>query len=105
MVLDTKTQKLLKGALDQALMIIGVLIGIVFSKAVLQKAEEGIVSNPLQNLTRYDLIIDLILALFITPYVYNNTLKLDPSLPFLIRFGLYLQAGVSYPIIFNNISG
>jgi hypothetical protein len=94
----------LMAATEQILMLLGLLIGVIFSEAVLQKVERGSTAISFPSLTKKDIIVYFIIAVIITPIVYDRTLNLDPTLPFIIRLGLYIQSGISYPILFKTFS-
>jgi hypothetical protein len=91
-------------ATEQIIMVLGLLVGVIFSEAVLQKVKSGSPSISFPKLTIFDIAIYLIIAIIILPIAYDKALNLDPDLPILYRLGLYIQSGVSYPILFNTIS-
>lgn len=83
----------------QILMYLGIFIGILFSSAVNQFAEGGNVSI---TINIGILLISAIISFMIIPYVYEK-LKLNPGAPFIVQFGIFVQNGVFWHVIFNSI--
>ncbi len=83
----------------QILMYLGIFIGILFSSAVNQFAKGGSVSI---TINIGILVISAIISFMIIPNVYEK-LKLNPGAPFIVQFGIFVQNGVFWHVIFNSI--
>ena len=82
------------------LMYVGTFIGVFFSSMVMQFN-----SNKIEILDHYNLtslIISAIVALIIIPNVFEK-LKVEANTPLLVRFGLFVQNGVFWPVALNII--
>lgn len=84
---------------EQLLMYIGVLIGVVFSSAVQQFRAGSIVNL---NVTIGSLLVAAIVALAIIPFIFEK-LNVRPDAPLLVRFGLFVQNGVFWHVLFGSI--
>lgn len=84
---------------EQLLMYIGILIGVVFSSAV-QQFKSGSTIN--LNITIGSLLVAAIVALAIMPLIFEK-LNVRPDAPLLVRFGLFVQNGVFWHVLFGSI--
>lgn len=82
----------------QLMMYLGVCVGIFFSAAVNQFNKGGDVDI---SFNFGKLVITLIVALTIIPFVYEK-LRLDPEAPILVQFGVFVQNGVFWQVLFNS---
>lgn len=76
--------------LDQFHMYLGLMLGVAFSNRLRGAEGEG------------TLIAAAVVALVIAPVAYEK-LKISPDAPFLVRFGLFVQNGVFWDILFEAI--
>lgn len=76
--------------LDQVHMYFGLMLGVAFSNRLRGAEGEGTV------------IAAALVALVIAPVAYEK-LKISPEAPFLVRFGLFVQNGVFWDILFESI--
>ncbi len=83
---------------DQVVMYLGVFIGVLFSSAV-QQFKSGRVTD--LNITWGVLAIASVVALAIIPIVFQK-LSIRPDAPFLVRFGLFVQSGVFWHVVFGT---
>jgi hypothetical protein len=93
------TEKDKMSVLDQIVMYIGVLIGIVLSPTINNYAEGKPI---LFSLNVPLLLVSAAIALIIIPYVYKK-IDVDPSAPFIVKLGLFVQNGVFWQLIFSSI--
>jgi hypothetical protein len=84
---------------EQVLMYVGVVTGVIFSSAVTQFQLGKAVSF---NLTLTTIFVSAIIALVIIPVVFER-LSVKPDGPFLVRFGLFVQHGVFWQVLFGFI--
>ena len=84
----------------QIFMYFGIFIGVFFSTAVSQ-FKSGESFNIIINVGT--ILISAIIALILIPIVYEK-LNLNPSLPFIVQFGLFVQSGVFWHVIINSVS-
>lgn len=84
---------------QQILMYFGVFIGVFFS-SVVNEFKKGEVIN--LRVDAPTLIVSAIVALVIIPVAYEK-LKLNAKVPFIVRFGLFVQNGVFWQVIFNSL--
>lgn len=75
---------------DQILMYFGILLGIYFSSLI--RGQQSQLS----------LWIAALVALIIIPVVFEK-LNVDPQAPFIVRFGLFVQNGVFWDVIFESL--
>jgi len=85
--------------LKQIFMYLGILLGVLFSSAVNQFAKENSISI---TINIGILLISAIIAFMLIPIVYEK-LKLNPEAPLLVQFGIFIQNGVFWHVIFNSI--
>lgn len=83
--------------IHQAVMYIGVLIGILFSTAVGQ-FQSGEQITLAMNTSK--IIVSAVIALMVVPQVYG---KLKPDSPFIVQFGLFVQNGVFWSVAIDLI--
>ncbi len=76
---------------DQLLMYLGVLVGVYFSGVIRAQT-----SKP-------TLILAAFIALTIVPVAFEK-LSINPKAPLLVRFGLFVQNGVFWDVMFQAIS-
>jgi len=85
---------------EQFVMYFGVFLGVAASSAVQQfKSGTNVSFN---NLTIGTFVIAAVVAIAIIPYVYRK-LSVRPDAPFLVRFGLFVQNGVFWQVVFGSI--
>jgi hypothetical protein len=82
----------------QAAMYVGTFIGVLLSTAVTH-FQAG---NTDLTLTVYEVVLSAVVAFVIIPVVYEK-LQLDPGVPFVVQFGLFVQNGVFWHIIIGTI--
>lgn len=87
--------------IKQIALLAGVLIGVLLSESILAY-KGGSSTATLPNYNTADLIIRTGIALIVVPAVYNQTLKSDS--PFVVKFCLYVQNGVFWPLILDALS-
>ena len=83
----------------QFLMYLGIFIGVLFSSAVSQ-FQSGEEIN--LTFTASTVVISAIISLILVPLVYEK-LRLKPDYPLLIQFGLFVQQGVFWHVLFNSL--
>jgi hypothetical protein len=84
---------------EQLLLYVGLVIGVIFSSYVMQfKSGETIHLN----ITVTTALISAVIALIITPFVFEK-LSVRPESPLLVRFGLFVQHGVFWQVVFGLI--
>jgi hypothetical protein len=84
---------------EQCLMYAGVLIGVIFSSAV-QEFRKGSVGS--LNISLATLVVGAVIALVIIPGMFKQ-LQVDPTTPFIVRFGLFVQNGVFWHVVASSI--
>lgn len=84
----------------QAVMYLGVLIGVFFSAAI-EQFKKG--ENINISLSFNTMIISVIVAFIIMPLIYEK-LRLNPEAPVLIQFGIFVQNGVFWQVIFSSVN-
>jgi hypothetical protein len=85
--------------IDQVFMYLGILLGVIFSASV-QQAQKG---GPLQvNVSKGMVATSAVIALLVMPYVFRQSI--DPTSPFLVRFGLFVQNGVFWQVALGAAS-
>lgn len=78
----------------------GTVIGVLFSSAVLQ-FQAG---KPFSlNFPIPTVILSIVIAFFIIPVVFEK-LNVHPKAPFLAQYGLFVQDGVFWYLIFSSLS-
>ena len=82
---------------QQLLMYVGTVIGVFFSSAV-RHLKEGIKNSPEINVTT--VVLSSVVSLMLLPIVYEK-LKMQPESPWLIRFGVFVQQGVFWNVLFE----
>lgn len=85
----------------QILMYFGIFIGVLFSTAISQ-FESGAIFN-ITTITVGTVVASGIIALIITPYVYEK-LSLNSPSPFIVQFGFFVQNGVFWHVIIKSIA-
>jgi len=85
---------------QQALLYLGVFVGVFFSSAVDQFKIGGAVSLKFDSAS---LIVSAIVALMLVPVVYEK-LRLNPKTPLLVQFGFFIQNGVFWQVVINSLS-
>ncbi|MFA5130395.1 MAG: hypothetical protein WC477_05820 [Patescibacteria group bacterium] len=84
---------------QQILLYVGVLIGVIFSSAVGQfKAGQSIVLE----MNAANIAVSIVVALLLVPYVYKQ-IQPNVKAPLLVQFGLFVQHGVFWQVIFALI--
>lgn len=71
-------------------MYFGVLLGVYFSSLIRGSQSQA------------SLLIAALVALVIIPVVFEK-LNVNPKAPFIVRFGLFVQNGVFWDVIFESI--
>lgn len=84
---------------DQITMYVGTLIGILFGPAVAQFKNGTFGSF---NFTLPLLVLAAIIALGLMPKVYEK-ISVQPSVPFIVRLGLFVQHGVFWQVLFDAV--
>jgi hypothetical protein len=82
----------------QAAMYLGTFIGVLLSTAVTH-FQAG---NTDLTLTVYEVVLSAVVAFVIIPVVYEK-LQLNPGVPFVVQFGLFVQNGVFWHIVIGTI--
>jgi hypothetical protein len=82
----------------QAAMYLGTFIGVLLSSAVTH-FQSG---NTDLTLTVYEVVLSAVVAFVIIPVVYEK-LQLNPGVPFVVQFGLFVQNGVFWHIVIGTI--
>jgi hypothetical protein len=86
-------------AFDQAVMYAGGVIGVLFSSAISQ-FKKGTAGG--FQFTLPAILIAAVVALVIMPIIYEK-LSVKPNTPFIVRFGLFVQHGVFWQVLFDGI--
>lgn len=83
----------------QISMYFGLFIGVFLSTAISQfkSGEEINISVSIGAI-----LISAVIALILIPIVYEK-LRLNPAAPFIVQFGLFVQNGVFWHVIFDSI--
>jgi hypothetical protein len=81
---------------QQILLYVGVLIGIVFSSAVGQFKAGQVIDL---DINAASVAVSAVIALILVPYVYRQ-IQPAAKAPLLIQFGLFVQHGVFWQVIF-----
>ncbi len=84
---------------DQALMYLGVFIGVLFSSAVAQFKSGNRISF---NIGLATIVVSAVVALIVVPQAFEK-LKMQPSAPIIVRFGFFVQNGVFWRVIFEAV--
>jgi hypothetical protein len=82
----------------QAAMYLGTFIGVLLSTAVTH-FQAG---NTDLTFTVYEVVLSAVVAFVIIPVVYEK-LQLNPGVPFVVQFGLFVQNGVFWHIVIGTI--
>jgi hypothetical protein len=82
----------------QTAMYVGTFIGVLLSTAVTQ-FQAG---NTDLTFTVYEVVLSAVVAFVIIPVVYEK-LQLNPGIPFVVQFGLFVQNGVFWHIVIGTI--
>ncbi|HOO55138.1 MAG TPA: hypothetical protein PLM24_03485 [Methanothrix sp.] len=84
---------------EQVTLYFGVFFGVILGQCLPNLAcPEDILSA----ISIVQIVLYASIAILIVPNVYQE-LKIDPASPFLIQFGLFVQNGVFWDVIFNSI--
>lgn len=89
-ILITQRQDGQLSIVDQLVMYFGVLLGVYFSSLIRGSQSQA------------SLLIAALVALVIIPVVFEK-LNVNPKAPFIVRFGLFVQNGVFWDVIFESI--
>ncbi len=82
---------------EQIIMYLGIAVGVFFSDLINQyNSGHAIVIK----VTSGTIVLSLIVALVVIPYVYDR-LKVNAQGPGIVRFGLFVQNGVFWNVLFN----
>lgn len=84
---------------QQLLLYLGVVIGVIFSSAVMQFKSGQPISL---NITLTTIFVSIIVGLIIIPLAFER-LSVKPDSPFIVRFGLFVQHGVFWQVILGLI--
>jgi len=84
---------------EQLLLYVGTVIGVIFSSAATH-FKSGEKMN--LNLDLTTVVISCVVALVIIPQIYER-LNVPPDTPLLIRFGLFVQHGVFWHVLFSSL--
>ena len=76
---------------DQLLMYLGVLVGVYFSGMIRAQSSKS------------TFVLAAFIALTIVPVVFEK-LSINPKAPLLVRFGLFVQSGVFWDVMFQAIA-
>jgi hypothetical protein len=82
----------------QVVFYLGLMIGILLSSAVMQ-FQSGKATTI--NITITTIVISCVVAFVLMPQVYEKALK--PEAVFIVQFGLFVQSGVFWSVIFTSI--
>ncbi len=85
--------------LDQALMYLGIFIGVLLSSTIAQFKAGNQISFEVNLAT---IIVSAAVALIIVPQAFEK-LKMQPSAPLIVRFGFFVQNGVFWRVIFEAV--
>lgn len=98
--LDSVTVKKFPGInlVNQALMYLGIFIGVLLSTAVTHFRS----GNANITLTLGEVVVSAAVAFVIIPLVYEK-LQLNPEAPFIVQFGLFVQNGVFWHVLIDSI--
>lgn len=83
---------------EQIVFYIGTVIGVLFSSSIIQFQAGKIVTL---TITVTTIILAAIVGLILMPFIEKKGIKDDS--PFIIQFGLFVQAGVFWSVIFTLI--
>lgn len=84
---------------EQLTLYLGTVIGVAFSSAVTEFQNGKATNSTISILT---IVSSAIIALVIIPIIFEK-LHVDPDAPFLVRFGLFVQQGVFWQVLFGSI--
>jgi hypothetical protein len=84
---------------QQLLLYLGIVIGVVFSSAVMQFKSGQPISL---NISLTTIFISIIVGLIIIPLAFER-LNVKPDSPLIVRFGLFVQHGVFWQVILGLI--
>ena len=84
---------------QQLLLYFGVVIGVIFSSAVMQFKSGQPISL---NITLTTIFVSIIVGLIIIPLAFER-LSIKPDSPLIVRFGLFVQHGVFWQVILGLI--
>jgi hypothetical protein len=80
-------------------MYFGIVVGVVFSSAVSQFKSGGSISF---NINVATIVVSLVVAFVILPTAFEK-LGVNLEAPLLVRFGLFVQSGVFWNVLFAAI--
>jgi hypothetical protein len=81
---------------QQGIFYLGTVIGVLFSSSVMQFQAGKIVSP---NFTVISILLSAVIALVLMPVIYQQAIK--PDSPFIVQLGLFVQAGISWSVLFT----
>ncbi|WP_048151184.1 hypothetical protein [Methanolacinia paynteri] len=84
--------------IEQISMYIFTFFGVFLSSTLLNYLKDGSVSF---TISIGVIVISLIIALAIIPYIYQNIMFVDK--PKIVQWGIFLQTGLSWPVILNGV--
>lgn len=84
---------------EQLFLYLGTVIGVLFSAALTQ-FRAGRIDN--LNISVTTIAVSCVVTLFIIPPTFEK-LNVNPDAPFLVRFGLFVQNGVFWEVIFDSV--
>jgi hypothetical protein len=87
-------------AWEQVTMYLGVVVGVLGSTAVQQFKADGVIAF---NVNIGMLATAALVGLVVIPLVFEK-LKVDPTAPFIVRLGLFVQNGVFWQVVMAGIA-
>lgn len=96
----TKDAETSFSTVQQLFMYVGIFVGVILSNVVSQ-LQSGGVALTLPNSGK--IFASAVIALIITPIAYGK-LSLDPSSPYIVKFGLFVQSGVFWHLVIDSIA-
>ena len=88
---------------DQAIMWVGIFIGVFFSQLVMQAQAQGTNFNPTININPLQTVVYAVITIAITPFVYEK-INIDPDADFIYKIGMYVLTGIFFPTILNALT-
>lgn len=87
--------------IDQLIMYVGILIGVIFSSVLFQYKETNIVDFSHLSIPLF--LISFVIAFLIAPQTFEK-LSVNPNGPFIVRFGLFIQQGIFWQVFLDALS-
>ncbi len=86
---------------DQTWMYLGTVLGVLLS-FLLRQMDSGVALDLTSSLTWFNVVVALFVALVVIPYAYKRV-DVDPTTPFIVRLGLFVQNGVFWQVIMGLV--